>query len=97
MMAKGRSKKEIEQLLASVLVPVEPDREFLQKLQARLVTYHGRKVINGWMVVAILTTTALLAISALGMVMRLLVTIAGIVGILANRRRSSTRSSTLAM
>jgi hypothetical protein len=95
-MAKGKSKRDIERLLSDTLVPVEPDQEFLQKLQARLVTYRGRKPVNGWMVFAVLATAGLLAISALGMLVRVLLMIAGLIGLLTNRRRSSSRTGTLA-
>jgi hypothetical protein len=91
-MAKGISKKDIERLLTDTLIPVEPNQEFLQKLQARLITYRGRKPVNGWMIFAVLATAALLAISALGLVMRVLVTLGGLFGFFINRRRSSTQA-----
>ncbi len=91
-MAKGFSKKDIERLLSDTLIPVEPNPEFLQKLQARLVTYQGRRSVNGWMVFAVIATAALLAISALGLVFRLLVMLTSLVGILLNRRRSSSQT-----
>jgi len=94
-MTKGISKKEIERLLSDVLIPVEPNQEFLQKLQARLVTYRGRKPVNGWMLVAVLATAGLLAISTMGLILRVFVTLGGLVGLIANRRRSSSRPDML--
>jgi hypothetical protein len=90
-MAKGFSKKELEKMLTDTLIPVEPNQDYLSRLQARLVTYRGRSPVNGWMIVAILATAALIAISALGLVMRILVALGGFVGILLNRRRSRSR------
>jgi hypothetical protein len=90
-MAKGISKKDIERLLSDTLIPVEPSQEFLRKLQARLVMYRGRRPVNGWMIVAVWARAALIAISALGLVMRILVALGGFIGILLNRRRSSSR------
>jgi hypothetical protein len=90
-MAKGISKKDIERLLTDTLIPVEPDQDFLTKLQARLVTYRGRKRVNGWMIVAVLATAALIAVSALGIVLRILVALGGLVSLLLNRRRSNSR------
>ncbi len=90
-MAKGMSKKEIERLLTDTLIPVEPNQDFLTRLQAKLVTYRGNKAINGWMVFAILATAALIAVSALGLVLRILVALAGFVGLLINRRGSGSR------
>jgi hypothetical protein len=90
-MAKGISKKDIERLLSDTLIPVEPSQEFLKKLQGRLVMYRGRRPVNGWMIVAVLATAALIAISALGLVLRILVALVGFIGILINRRRSNSR------
>lgn len=94
-MAKGFSKKDIERLLSDTLIPVEPNPEFLQKLQARLVTYRGRGSVNGWMIFAVLATAALLAISALGLVLRVIVMLGGFIGVLLNRRRSSSQADML--
>jgi hypothetical protein len=94
-MAKGINKKDIERLLKDTLIPVEPSQDFLTKLQARLVTYRGRKPVNVWMIVAVFATAALLAISTLGIVLRILVTLGGFVGILINRRRSGTQPDML--
>ena len=90
-MAKGISKKDIERLLTDTLIPVEPNQDFLTRLQARLVTYRGRKPVNGWMIVAVLATAMLIAISALGLVLRVLVALGGVIGLLVNRRRSSSK------
>ena len=95
-MAKGISKKDIERLLSDTLIPVEPSQEFLKKLQAKLVMYRGRRPVNGWMIVAVLATAALIAISALGLVMRVLVALGGIIGILINRRKSNSRPDMIA-
>ena len=90
-MAKGMSKREIEKLLTSTLIPVEPNQDFLTRLQARLVTYRGRKALNGWMIFAVLATIALIAISALGLILRIFVGLASITGLLLNRRGSHSR------
>ena len=90
-MAKGISKKDIERLLTDTLIPVEPDQDFLTKLQARLVTYRSRKRVNGWMIVAVLATAALIAVSALGIILRVLVALGGLVSLLLNRRKSNSR------
>jgi hypothetical protein len=90
-MAKGISRRDLEQRLTAALVPVEPNQDFLAKLQARLVTYRGRHPINGWMIFAVLATAAVLAISALGLVVRILVSLAGFIGLILNRRGSSSR------
>jgi hypothetical protein len=89
-MAKGMSKKDLERLLTDTLIPVEPSQDFLANLQARLVTYRGRRALNGWMVFAVLATAALIAISALGLILRVFVALASLVSILINRRGSSS-------
>jgi hypothetical protein len=95
-MAKGISKKDIERLLSDTLIPVEPSQDFLKKLQGKLIIYRGRQPVNGWMIVALLATAALIAISALGLVMRILVALGGIIGLLLNRRRSNSRPDIIA-
>jgi hypothetical protein len=85
------SKRDIERLLTDTLIPVEPNQDFLTKLQARLVTYRGRSPVNIWMIIAVMATVLLIAISALGLIIRIVVAIGGLVGILVNRRDSSSR------
>ena len=94
-MAKGISRRDLEQRLTAALVPVEPNQDYLKTLQARLVTYRGRQPINGWVIFAVLATAAVLAISALGLVVRLLVSLAGMIGLILNRRSSSSRQDLL--
>jgi small-conductance mechanosensitive channel len=94
-MAKGISRKDLEQRLTAALVPVEPSQDFMKVLQARLVTYHGGQSINGWMIFAVFAMAAVLAISALGLVVRILVSLAGLIGLILNRRGSSSRQDLL--
>jgi hypothetical protein len=77
MLAGRRSVKmernELEAWLTQVLVPVEPNPRFLKRLRARLVVYQGGGLFSGWMIVVVLATALLLAITALGLLVRLIV------------------------
>jgi hypothetical protein len=77
MLAGRRSVKmernELEAWLTQVLVPVEPNPRFLKRLRARLVVYQGGGLFSGWMILVVLATALLLAITALGLLVRLIV------------------------
>jgi hypothetical protein len=66
-------RNELEAWLTQVLVPVEPNPRFLKRLRARLVVYQGGGLFSGWMILVVLATALLLAITALGLLVRLIV------------------------
>ena len=88
-------RKELESWLAQVLVPVEPNPRFLRRLRARLVTYQGGGLFSGWMIVVVLATALLLAITSLGLVIRLILGWLNLLGILGRKRRETTEPETI--
>jgi len=82
--------RQIEALLADVLVPVEPSETFLRRLQARLVTYRGKQALNPWMFIIVGATGVLMFFSFLGLLLRILVGWIGLLGILGLRREAKS-------
>lgn len=87
------SKKRLEELLSDTLVPVEPSVQFIRRLRARLVTYHGRGTLSSWMVIVVIATVFLLAVTSIGLIIRILLGWVSLIGLISNRRRveSETR------
>ncbi|HEY42880.1 MAG TPA: hypothetical protein G4O11_02745 [Anaerolineae bacterium] len=93
-MAGARSvkmeRKDLEARLAQILVPVEPNPRFLKRLRARLVTYQGGGLFSGWMIVVVLATALLLAITALGLLIRLILGWLNLLGFIGRKRSELT-------
>ena len=83
------NRKRIEQLLEDSLVPIEPSTSFVSDLRARLVTVQGGQVLSPWMLILILASVVIFIASALGLVLRVLLALLGLVGLMERRRRSS--------
>ncbi|HEY46813.1 MAG: hypothetical protein AMJ88_01430 [Anaerolineae bacterium SM23_ 63] len=90
-------RKELEAWLEQVLVPVEPNPRFLRRLRARLVTYQGGGLFSGWMIVVVLATTLLLAITTLGLVIRFILVWLNVLGILDRKQRETTEPETVSV
>ena len=90
-------RKELETWLAQVLVPVEPNPRFLRRLRARLVTYQGGGPFSGWMIVVVLATALLLATTALGLVLRLILGWLNLLGILGRKRPEVAEPETISV
>ncbi len=82
-------RKRIEQLLEESLIPIEPSTSFVTDLRARLVTVRGGQVLSPWMLILILASVVIFIASALGLVLRVLLALLGLVGLMERRRRSS--------
>jgi hypothetical protein len=83
-------KEQVESWLEQILIPVEPDARFIRRLRARLVTYQGSKLSSGWMVVVVLATTLLFAITAFGLLIRILLGWVGLIRIMRKKDRETT-------
>ena len=82
-------RKRIERLLEESLVPIEPNSSFVSDLRARLVTVRGGQVLSPWMLILLLASVAIFIASALGLVLRVLLALLGLVGLMERRRRAS--------
>lgn len=83
------NRKRIEQLLEDSLVPIEPSNSFVSDLRARLITVRGGQVLSPWMLILIMASVVIFIASALGLVLRVLLALLGLVGLMERRRRSS--------
>jgi len=83
------NRKRIEQLLEESLIPVEPSQSFVSDLRARLVTVKGDQLLSPWMIVLILASIVIFIASALGIALRVLLALLGLVGIMERQRRGS--------
>jgi len=82
-------RKRIEQLLEDSLIPIEPSNSFVSDLRARLITVRGGQVLSPWMLILIMASVVIFIASALGLVLRVLLALLGLVGLMERRRRSS--------
>jgi hypothetical protein len=89
----GRLKmNEIESLLERVLVPVEPSRQFAQRLKARLVTLSGAGPGEGWVVLAGVLVAVVVLVAWLGVALRVALGILALLGIVQSSRRKGTNA-----
>lgn len=95
MASSGMSRKQIETLLSEVLKPVEPNSQFVRSLKARLVMYQGGGTLSPWMMLAVIGTAIALAITSIGVLLRMIVGLISLFGLLNNRRQAKpgTRAS----
>jgi hypothetical protein len=82
-------RKQLENWLQELLVPVEPSAQFIERLKARLVVYQGRGVPTTWVLVSAFLTLVFIFVAAIGLAIRLLLMWLNIVSITQNRRRKS--------
>jgi len=82
-------RKRIEQLLEDSLIPIEPSSSFVSDLRARLVTVRGGQVLSPCMLLLVLASVVIFIASALGLVLRVLLALLGLVGLMERRRRNS--------
>ena len=86
------SKNRMEELLSDIFVPVEPSVQFVQRLRARLVTYSGEGPFSGWMIVGVIATAILLAVTSVGLIIRILLAWVSLIGLLSHRRRMKSEA-----
>ena len=88
------SEEQLERMLRRALAPVEPSPQFVTRLRGRLVHVQGRDGANVWTLVVVGVGVILLAAAWLGLALRLVLALVGILGLLGQRR--STRATTRA-
>jgi len=90
------SKNRMEELLSDIFVPVEPSVQFVRRLRARLVTYSGEGPFSGWMIVGVIATAILLAVTSVGLIIRILLAWVSLIGLLSHRRRMKSEARVVA-
>lgn len=89
-------REDIERKLSEILVPVSPNETFLRRLRARLVVYQGGNPFNPWTIVVLLATMVLILVAGFGLLIRVLVGWVGLLGLLDQRRKRSSKTGALA-
>ncbi len=87
--------KDLERILANTLVPVEPRSRFVKRLRARLVHYHGGNLFSGWMVIVVVATIILVAMTILRFFVRGISSWGGLINNLSRKRRGSTEPTSI--
>lgn len=90
---KAVSRKQIEALLAQVLVPVEPDLRFVRTLKARLVTYRGSGIGPIWGLAFGVGMATVVTVATLGLTLRVILALLGIIGSISRQQRESVQHS----
>ncbi|MDX1600422.1 MAG: hypothetical protein R3191_02795 [Anaerolineales bacterium] len=67
-------------MLERALTPVEPDRQFIHRLRARLVHYQGQGMSPIWAMVTGLAVATLLVVTSLAVALRLLLSLLSLIG-----------------
>ncbi len=86
-------KDPIERLLREVLVPVEPDARFIHHLRARLVHLRGSGVSSNLLTVGFLVLVFLFLMASMGIALRVVLAVLGLLGLIQRRRRARRGSA----
>jgi hypothetical protein len=79
--------RKIEDWLERSLVPVEPSPAFVSELRGRLVVLRGTRMPSPWMVILVLSGLFIILITWLGLGMRLVLGLLGLIGLVERERR----------
>ena len=97
-MGKQQSKldrKDLESWLERVLVPVEPNPEFIQHLRARLIRVRGDNPLHPWLVITVCVSAVLLLTTWMSVAVRILVGVLSLLGILQRSARREASHQTI--
>jgi hypothetical protein len=83
------SRQHLEELLRQVLVPVEPDLQFVRRLKARLVNYRGSGMGPIWGLAFGVGIATVVTVATLGLTLRLILALLGVVGGVSRRQAKS--------
>lgn len=92
-MPRALNKDQLVDWLEHVLQPVEPSRRFLRRLRARLVIYQGGGLSSGWLIVVVGGVVLVIMAISLGLVLRLLLGLLGLLGLGQNERRRQKKDA----
>lgn len=90
------STKDLESWLSKTFVPIEPSEVFISKLRAKLVKYHGKQPFSGWMIIGAITMSLMLLLTGLGLILRILLLLTGMMGLLNRNKREGGKRAVAA-
>ncbi len=93
LQSKSVSRKQLEDLLTQVLVPVEPDLRFVRTLKARLVTYRGSGMGPVWALAFGVGVATVVTVATLGLTLRVILALLGIIGSLPRQHGKSGKQT----
>jgi len=86
------SEEQLEGMLRQVLIPVEPSPQFVKRLQGRLVHVRGGGGPTIWTLVVVGVGLMLVAAAWMGLALRLVLALIGMLGLLGQRKTSRVPS-----
>ncbi len=82
--------------LEQSLVPIEPSPAFVRRLRARLVNVQGDRVFSPLVLVLVIASVVILIATWLGLGLRLLLALLGLIGLMERKRRDAPLQGELA-
>lgn len=86
-LSAAMDRRQLETWLRSALTPVEPSARFIRKLRAGLVSYQGTGLVLEWKIIAAIVALILVTAASLGLALRIILAILGMLGIIHRTRR----------
>jgi hypothetical protein len=80
------SEEQLEGMLRQVLIPVEPSPQFVKRLQGRFVHVRGGSGPTVWTLVVVGVGIMLVAAAWMGLALRLVLALIGMLGLLGQRK-----------
>ena len=84
------STKDLESWLSQAFVPIEPREVFIKKLRAKLIRYQGKQPFSAWMVVGAFAMALMLILTWFGLLLRILLLVASLLGFMDRRKRGGS-------
>lgn len=94
-MSGAMNKRQLEAWLRNAMTPVEPSTRFIRRLRAGLVSYQGSGLILEWKIIVAIVTLILVTAASLGLALRIILAILGVLGIIHRTRRGGQNSASV--
>jgi hypothetical protein len=85
-MNAAMDRRQLEAWLRNAMTPVEPSARFIRRLRAGLVSYQGTGLMTEWKVIGAVVTVILVTAASLGLALRIILAILGVLGIIHRTR-----------
>lgn len=85
------TRRDIEAWLKEIMIPVDPDEKFVQRLKARLVRVRGGLLSTGWAIIGAVAVATVVLMAIFGLALRAFLGLLSLVGLLERRPSSAGR------